>query len=320
MTLIDEQRQAAGEAATPPPEASAPSPYQPCDSCAAPLDDRQRYCVVCGERRKHADDPAARFLSTASGRRRTAATATPSGTGRRRGTASLATAAMIAVIPVTLGAGVLIGRSSAGGDSKLIAALHAQKAPVIEYSGSAPASSGAAGSAGAGRPTATGSVHTTHPTSTFSLQRGYAVELGTLPSGSSQSDASKVEKSDEAKGASAVGIIAQSDFTVTPSPPGGAFVVYSGVYPSHSAADQALVRLKRRFPAAKVVKVVSNAAAAKGAGKVLTKTNYGSAHQVTGYKPNNSALQQGGQVAQQDSHDTGKAASGSGLPDVVAVP
>jgi hypothetical protein len=41
---------------------------------------------------------------------------------------------------------------------------------------------------------------------------------------------------------------------------------------------------------------------------------------VTGYKPNNTALQQGAQAVQQDSHDTGKAASGSGLPDVVAVP
>ena len=321
MSLIDETDVARPEAIAPPPENAETSPYQPCDSCGSPLDDHQRYCVVCGERRKHADDPAARFLSAATRRRRTsAAKSAPAAAGRRRGTASLATAAMIAVIPVTLGAGVLIGRSSAGGDGKLIAALHAQKAPVIEYSGSAPAASGSAAStAGTGAST-TASVSTTPPTSTFSLKHGYVVELGTLPSGTSQSAATTAEKSDKAKGASAVGIIAQSDFTVTPSPPGGAFVVYSGSYPTQAAAEKALAKLKKKFPAAKVVKVQSTASVAKGAGKVITKTNYGSAHQVTGYKPNNTALQQGAQVVQQDSHDTGKAASGSGLPDVVAVP
>jgi hypothetical protein len=327
VTLIDEQA-AAPEVVTPSPEVVTPSseatetsPFQPCDNCGSPLDDRQRYCVVCGDRRKHADDPAARFLSSATRRRRTSAAASPaSGAKPRRTTASLATAAMIAVIPVTLGAGVLIGRSSAGGDGKLIAALHAQKAPVIQYSGGAPAASGSAASTGATGASTVASVSTTPPTSTFSLKHGYAVELGTLPSSTSQPAAGAAEKSDEAKGASAVGIIAQSDFTVTPSPPGGTFVVYSGSYPTQAAAEKALAKLKKKFPAAKVVKVQSTASVAKSAGKVLTKTSYGSAHQATGYKPNNTALQQGAQVVQQDSHDTGKAASGSGLPDVVAVP
>jgi hypothetical protein len=216
---------------------------------------------------------------------------------------------------------VLIGRSSAGGDGKLIAALRAQKAPVVQYSGAAPAASGASSAAAASTgATKVASVSTTPPTSTFSLKRGYTVQLGTLPSSASKTAASQAEKSDQAKGATAVGIIAQSDFTVTPSPPGGVFVVYSGTYSTQGAAGQALGKLKKKFSAAKVVKVVSSAAAAKGGGKVLTKTNYGSAHQASGYKPNSTALQQGAQVVQQDSHDTGKAASGSGLPDVVAVP
>jgi len=53
---------------------------------------------------------------------------------------------------------------------------------------------------------------------------------------------------------------------------------------------------------------------------VLTRTRYGAAHQITSYRPSARNLQQGAQVASQDSHSTGKAASGAGLPDVVAVP
>jgi hypothetical protein len=324
VTLTHEQKRPQG-ATNHSPEATEPSsPYQPCDNCGAPLDQRQRYCVVCGERRKHADDPAARFLSSATRRRRTAAgaKAAAAGPGRRRGTASLATAAMIAVIPVTLGAGVLIGRSSAGGDGKLIAALRAQKAPVIQYSGTASAASPnqtAGTGAGAGASTVA-SASTAPLKSTFSLAHGYAVQLGTLAAGTSQATATRSEKSDEAKGAKSVGIISQADFTVTPSPAGGVYIVYSGSYSSQSTAQAALTKLKGKFPGAKLIKVQNSASAAKGAGKVLTTTHFGSAHAVSGYKPSNTALQQGAQVAQQDSHDTGKQASGSGLPDVVAVP
>jgi hypothetical protein len=41
---------------------------------------------------------------------------------------------------------------------------------------------------------------------------------------------------------------------------------------------------------------------------------------VVGYKPSAAALAQGKQIAAQDSHNTGQAASGAGLPDIVAVP
>jgi hypothetical protein len=65
---------------------------------------------------------------------------------------------------------------------------------------------------------------------------------------------------------------------------------------------------------------VKSAASASAGGKVLNKTSYGTDHQVTGFKATSKSLQQGAQIAQQDSHDTGKAASGAGLPDVVSVP
>jgi hypothetical protein len=211
-----------------------------------------------------------------------------------------------------LGAGVLIGRSSAGGDGKLIAALQAQKAPVIEYSGTA---------AGTGAPvTDVANASTTRPVSTFTLADGYAVQLGTLPAGTDQAQAAKAERADEAKGVRAVGLIAQSDFRVTPSPSPGDYVIYAGSYETKRAAEQALVKLKGKFPAAKVIEVRALASSAKAGGRALTRTQYGTAHQVTNYKPSSSALSQGAQVANKDSHSTGTAASGAGLPDQVAIP
>jgi hypothetical protein len=231
----------------------------------------------------------------------------------------LATAAGIALIPLALGAGVLIGRSSAGGDSKLIAALHAEKAPVIQYTGgggAGAASTGATSSSAARAATTSASP----PTSTFKLSRGYVVQLGTLPSSSSQSAATRAEKADQSKGATSLGVVAPSGFTLTPTPPSGDYVIYSGSYSSKSEAARALAKLKGKFPSAKVVEVQAIGSSSKGTGKPLTKTRYGTAHQVTGYKPSSQALAQGSQAAQHDSHSTGTTASGAGLPDQVAVP
>jgi hypothetical protein len=287
-----------------------PASHQPCDTCGAPLDERQRYCLACGTRRKHTDDPAARFLAAATRRRRTGP-AVPRAAGAGRRSAPLASAAAVAAIPLALGLGVLIGRSSGGGDGKLIAALRAEKAPVIQYSGS--------GTGGA-TATAAAAPKAAVPVSTFALSKGYAVELGTLPSGASAASAKRALQADKTKGASGVGLLSQSTYTVTPSPPSGAYVLYAGSYSTRAAAEKALGRFKHHFPAAKVIEIQSAANASSGGGKVLNKTVYGAAHQVTGFKPTSQSLKQGAQVAQQDSHDTGKAASGAGLPDVVSVP
>jgi SPOR domain len=304
--------------AGPPPESTAGSPYQPCDDCGAPLDERQRYCVACGARRRHAEDPAARFLAEATRRRRSsgagpAATARTAAAARGRRSAPLAIAAAIAAVPLALGAGVLIGRSSGGGNGKLIAALRAEKAPVIEYAGGGGAPAGPQSAAVA-------SADTSPPTSTFTLSHGYTVQLGTLPSGTFQPAVASVERADQAKGATGVGLIALSAFKLTPSPSTGAYVVYSGSYPTRVAAQSALKKLKTKFPAAKVVEVRSSGGASASKGKVLNTTRYGSAHQVTNYKPSSSSLSQGAQVANKDSHATGQTASGAGLPDVVSVP
>jgi hypothetical protein len=293
--------------------ATASSPYEPCDPCGAPLDERQRYCVACGARRAHGHDPAARFLAAAT-RRRSAVAGAPRARAGGRSSASLAAVALIAAIPAALGGGVLIGRSSAGGDSRLIAALRAQKAPVIQYSG-------ATGSAAAPTAAVSSTPTAARPTSTFASSHGWTVQLGALPAATGAAAAAAAESADRAKGAHAVGLILAADFRITPRPASGAVVIYSGSYATRAAAQAARSKLARSFPAAAVIEVQrAGGSAASGAGRVLSRTRYGAAHQITSYKPSTTNLSQGAQVANQDSHSTGKAASGAGLPDVVAVP
>jgi hypothetical protein len=125
--------------------APAAAPYESCEQCGTPVEHNQRYCVVCGSRRKHAPDPAARFLSSAASRSRAVA-ATPQaaprgGRGRRR--AGIGTAVAIAAIPLAVALGLLVGRAGNGTDAKLLAALRAQKAEVVNIG----ATSGTSGSA-----------------------------------------------------------------------------------------------------------------------------------------------------------------------------
>ena len=290
-----------------------PSAYHACDDCGSPLDDRQRYCVVCGSRRKHADDPAARFLAAAT-RRRRASSAAPAVARRRSGAASLATAVGIAAIPLALGGGVLIGRSSAGGDGKLIAALHNEKAPVIRYSGG-----------GATSPVASSAPHTTSSATpvvnTFTASRGWVVQLGAIPASGGPAAVGRAERADRARGAARLGVIAGSGHALSPAPPAGDVVIYAGSYPTRARAIAAMAKLAHRFPAAKVVRVSApSAASTGGGGHVIASTKYGKATQAAGYKPSRQALSQGASVAAKDSHATGTTASGAGLPSVVSVP
>jgi len=48
------------------PTAQPANAYETCEQCAAPVESAQRYCVNCGTRRRHVDDPAARFMSAAT--------------------------------------------------------------------------------------------------------------------------------------------------------------------------------------------------------------------------------------------------------------
>jgi hypothetical protein len=299
MDATKEQR----STTSPPPE------FESCEQCGSPVDTSQRYCVVCGSRRKHAHDPAARFLTTAAGRSRAAARLTPA---RKRRSAGLGTALVLAAIPLAVGLGLLIGRAGNGTDAKLLAALKAQKPVLVNVGGAA--ASGSDTTAAAATPAAA-------LPSSFPLQKGYAIELTVLPAGSDQAAAAAAENNARAKGAKAVGLISQSDFKVTPSPAAGDYVIFAGSYKQQAAAQQGLARLKKSFPAAKVIAVQS--VSSSSAAPALYNTAYGTVHSVSGLKaPSNAQLAQGQQLAQQVASKINKnyVNSQKGLPDVTSLP
>jgi hypothetical protein len=91
-----------------------------CDQCRAPLDEQQRYCVVCGTHRRDVVDPAAHYLSQASARARAAARvaqARAAGRTAKRRTISFGTAALIALVPAAGVVGYAIGDSGSGSSS-----------------------------------------------------------------------------------------------------------------------------------------------------------------------------------------------------------
>jgi hypothetical protein len=293
----------------PPSEGAQPQPYETCDHCNAPVESSQRYCVVCGTRRKHVYDPAARFLSSATSRNRTGARAGRAPTGTRQRGPALWTAVVLALIPLAVVLGLLLGRSGNGQDAKLLAALRAQKPEVVNVGGGA-----AAGGLSSATPASL--------SSDFSLQRGYAVELGTLAGSSTQSAASAAEKADRAKGATAVGLINQSDFTLTPKPPPGDYVIYSGQYKTQSEAQSALAKLKKAFHGAVVISVVA-AGSSGQSGAALNTTAYGTFHSLVGIKPPSRAqLNQGAAATKQVASQINQnyVQSQKGLPNQISVP
>jgi hypothetical protein len=301
------------------PTAVAPaSEYESCEHCTAPVEATQRYCVVCGAQRKHVYDPAARFLAAATDRHRTVRGARRGSSAPRR-SAGLGLALALAAIPLAVALGVLIARPGNNVNNKLLAALRAEKPPVVNVNGG-----GSAGGATAAATTtaAAPSAPAARLTSTFGLQQGYAVELEALPgSGTTQATVAAAEGNARAHGATAVGLISQSDFKIAPAPSAGDYVIYSGQYSSSAAATSALAKLKHAFPSARVIAVRSASAAASSA-PVLSSTQYGSAHAVTGYKPDAAQLSQGAQIVNQESKETNGnyTKSQQGLPDAISVP
>lgn len=138
---------------TPPPIAAAAAPsWETCDHCQAPLAERQRYCVVCGARRPHADDPAARYFVESARRARAAAAPPPPAAASADGAGSrLRLALVLALLPLVAALGIVVGRGG-GSDRALVDALRAQKAPVVNVigGGSGGASDTASSSAGSG--------------------------------------------------------------------------------------------------------------------------------------------------------------------------
>ena len=288
--------------------------YETCEQCQAPVDVHQRYCVECGAHRRHVYDPAARFLSDATSRSRSAARVARRPTGPARRSPGLAIALVLAAIPLAVAAGVLLGGRGDDSNAKLLAALRAQKPTVVNVSGGGGATTAATHASADATATPVARL-----TSNFGLQQGYAVELQTLPaSGTTQATVAAAERHARSRGATAVGLIRQADFKVTPAPPAGDYVIYSGQYHSSADATAALAKLKHAFPGAKVIAV----APVGSSSKVLSTTSYGSAHEVSGFKPSASQLESGAQAVKKVSKEINGnyVKSQQGLPDSISVP
>jgi hypothetical protein len=131
---------------------ATPAAPTQCDECAAPVDEEQRYCVVCGAHRRHVEDPAARYLSELTAKARTsraAAVARPVRRAPVRGR-GLGLAVALALVPVAAAVGVVAERSSGNGDAKLIQALaHEQAAADAASAGTATSATSTTGGAAA---------------------------------------------------------------------------------------------------------------------------------------------------------------------------
>jgi hypothetical protein len=169
---------------------AATSTWDVCDQCQAPLEPRQRYCVVCGSRRLHGDDPAARYLSEATRRSRvSAAPVAVAPAPRRSGLGTIA----LALIPLAAALGVLAGRSQTPTDERIVEALKAQQAPVVNVTGVGAATGATADGAGERETTASAKTPKKAKGSSGSVKRtsdGSEV-LATGPAG----DARKLEGS-----------------------------------------------------------------------------------------------------------------------------
>ncbi len=280
-----------------------PAPEHACEECQAPLEVQQRYCVVCGARNRNAASPAAEYFSSAGRRRRVSA---PPARQKRGWLAGNAPLLLFAILPVAVAIGVLVGKSGGGSgdESKVLAALR----------NISPAAATANGSG------TDATVASTAITSDFSLSKGYTVKLSSLPAkGATSAAVSGAEKAARAKGAGAVGVIAPADFKTNPSQ-GSRYVIYSGEFKTRAAATKALGKLKRSFPHAQVIQVTATGSS-DTSGKALSRTKFGTAHQVEGSKATKQQVQQDTNLVKKLSQQTGKSyvQQQQSLPDKVTI-
>ena len=107
----------------------------PCESCGAPLDDQQRYCVFCGARRPDADEPALAWMAARKTRLAAAPPAAASSPPTRNPLALPALALLL--LPIVAAVGVLVGRGGESTDPRLLQALRSQKAPIVRVGATA---------------------------------------------------------------------------------------------------------------------------------------------------------------------------------------
>jgi len=135
---------------TSPLAAANATAWEQCDHCQAPLAERQRYCVVCGARRAHADDPAARWFVEQARRVRAAEAAPVAVAATSSSDASrLRFALVFALLPLVAALGIFVGRGNSS-DQALVDALKAQKAPIVNVMGGGAAASDTSNAGGSG--------------------------------------------------------------------------------------------------------------------------------------------------------------------------
>lgn len=225
-----------------------PSHLQTCESCDAPLDALQRYCLNCGTRSRYVSNPAVEFIAA----QRKPSRLIPKSQATQNGFAG--TGVNKTALPWLLGAVVvalLAGMLLKGGNDndKLAAAIANQKAPVVNVNG---------GGGGATAPVA----EVTPLTSDFTLNKGYTIQLQTIPSSSDRVAADAAKAAATAKGATKVGLINPTDFTLTPAPAGTDYIIFSGQFKTKALATEALQKLKAKFPDASVLSVAAAGGAA----------------------------------------------------------
>jgi hypothetical protein len=271
------------------------SAYATCEECGAPLDEKQRYCVSCGARRRDKGGPAVQYFANAGRRGRR-------GGGKAAGTSGARAAAVLffVVLPIAVAIGVLVGKGNGNDNKDLADAIASLKAGGT---GSSLASTAAA----------------TPITSDWTLDSGYTVELKVLPQDSDQAAVDAAKKDATSKGVPDVGVINPADFTVTPAPQGGGYVLYSGEYKTKAEALKAIAKVKGKFLGALVVAVKKNAAG--GEGQLVDRTAYGDVHKVEGFAPSASKVASDTALVNQEGQKTGKdyVDSQKDLPDVIVV-
>lgn len=276
------------------PKGNGSSSYATCEECGAPLDEKQRYCVSCGARRRDKGGPAVQYFANAGKRRR--------GPGKATGTSGARAAAVLffVVLPIAVAIGVLVGKGN-GNDNQDIA--DAIKNLQTNGGGTALASTAAA----------------TPITSDWTLDKGYTVELKTLPQSSDQAAVDAAKKAATSQGATDVGVINPADFAVTPAPQGGGYVLYSRQFKTKAEATKAIAKLKPKFPGALVVAVKRNAGGDQG--QLVDKTAYGDVHKVEGFAPSAQKVASDTALVNQQAQKTGQnyVDSQKDLPDVIVV-
>ena len=225
--------------------------YASCEECGAPLDEKQRYCVSCGARRRDRGRPAVQYFASAGDGAAAAAGRAPAGFGRQGGGRALLRR------PADRGRDRRPGRQGQCGNNNDQGIADAIKSlQATRRRAEAELASTAA---------------TTPITSDFTLDKGYTVELKTLPvDGTDQAAVDAAKQGATSQGAADVGIINTSEFAVTPAPPANTYVLYSGQFKSKAEATKALGKLKGKFKDAQVVSVKKSAG---DEGQLVNKTH-----------------------------------------------